>query len=88
MNIDLMQLHTKYDAGELTAVQYAAEIALKLRELAKTNQDLYLQKLIGWFECLNCENLDVSDDELLDGALEELYEWAVLEDVTILENEG
>ena len=88
MNIDLMQLRAKYDSGKLMAEQYAAGIALKLRELAKTNQDPYLQKLIGWFECLNCENLDVSHDELLDGALEELYEWAVLENVTILENEG
>lgn len=87
MNIDLIKLRAKYDSNELTAEQYAVEIAIKLRELAKTNQDQYMQKLIGWFECLNCENLDVSDDELLDGALEELYEWAVLEDVTILENE-
>ena len=87
MNIDLIQLRAKYDSNELTAEQYAVEIAVKLRELTKTNQDPYLQKLIGWFECLNCENLDVSDDELFDGALEELYEWAVLEDITILENE-
>jgi hypothetical protein len=87
MNIDLIQLRTKYDAGELTAEQYATEIAVELQNLAKVNQDPYLQKLIQWFKCLNCEDVGASDDEMLDGALEELYEWAVLEDVVVLEQE-
>jgi hypothetical protein len=87
MSIDLIQERAKYDNDEFTAAEYAKEIYKKLQELAKKINDSYLQKLMEWFDCLNCENVDIPEDELLDGALEELYEWAVLENITILENE-